>query len=425
MRVATYAAWSYRAGMALQAGGRRFDPGPLPLLLESCGALTQGLLLCRQSVVRRYDSGRIMATGGLALVVSFCGTPSDQSSKIDAPAAAFTDQCTGELCTFNDGSSDSDGTIVTQSWDFGDGSGSAQPDPAHTYAQPGTYTVKLSVADDSGETAVASRSVVVDNASVVLMGAGDIADCATGSPQSTAAVLAQYPTATVFTLGDNAYENGSPTDYSQCYQPTWGHFKGRTDPAPGNHDYQTSGAAGYFGYFGASAGPAGRGYYSYDLGGWHIISLDSEIGVDSASAQATWLRQDLADHPAMCTLAYWHRPLFTSGLVHFDDTSMRPIFSILYAAGADIILSGHNHQYERFAPQRPDGTRDDSAGIREFVVGTGGAWLYGFRQPEPNSEVRYQGYGVLKLTLGATNYAWEFVPVAGSSFSDSGTGNCH
>ena len=380
---------------------------------------------------RQYEALRVVAIGWLAFLVGSCGAPSAPPSRIDVPQAAFTDQCTGELCTFNDGSSDPDGTSLTRAWDFGDGSGSAEPDPAHTYAQAGTYTVTLRVAADSGEVAVTSQTVVVGNGvvgsggSVVLIGAGDIADCRTGSPQSTAAVLAQYPTATIFTLGDNAYENGSPADYSRCYDPTWGQFKDRTYPAPGNHDYQTSGAAGYFGYFGGRAGPSGRGYYSYDLGGWHIISLDSEIGVDSASAQATWLRQDLADHPATCTLAYWHRPLFTSGLIHSGEPFMRPIFSILYAAGADIVLSGHNHQYERFAPQRPDGTRDDSAGIREFVVGTGGAWLYGFAKTKPNSEVRYQGYGVLKLTLSATSYTWEFVPVAGSSFTDSGTGSCH
>jgi acid phosphatase type 7 len=372
-----------------------------------------------------YESSRVVAMGWLALVVSSCAAPSGQSARTDVPEAAFTDQCTNELCTFTDATSEPDGTIVSRAWDFGDGSGSAQMDPAHTYADTGTYTVTLRVVDESGATAVTAHAVVVGSGGVVMIGAGDIADCSTGSPQSTAAVLAQYPAAAVFTLGDNAYENGSPADYRQCYEPSWGQFKDRTHPAPGNHDYQTSGAAGYFGYFGTSAGPAGRGYYSYDLGGWHIISLDSEIGVDSASAQATWLKQDLADHPATCTLAYWHRPLFTSGLVHSGEVSMRPIFSILYTAGADIVLSGHNHQYERFAPQGPDGTPDDSGGIREFVVGTGGAWLYGFRRARPNSEVRYQGYGVLKLTLGATNYAWEFVPVAGSTFTDTGTGNCH
>ena len=264
------------------------------------------------------------------------------------------------------------------------------------------------------------------NESIIFIGAGDIADCSSGSEDAaTAAIIAQYPAAAVYTLGDNAYHDGTPANYLQCYDPSWGKFKARTFPAPGNHDYHIEGAAGYFGYFGASAGPAGRGYYSYDLGGWHIISLDSEIAVDATSAQAVWLEQNLAGHPATCTLAYWHRPLFTSGAEHAPEIMMRSLFTILYNAGADIVLSGHNHQYERFAPQRPDGTLDESTGIREFVAGTGGGGLYGFTTPQPNSETRYTGFGVLKLTLGATTYAWEFLPIAGSSFTDNGTGNCH
>ena len=378
-----------------------------------------------QPLHRRYEFRRTAATVGLALVLTFCSGPSDTvSPPVDLPAAGFTVQCTDKVCTFTDGSSDADGTIVSRDWDFGDGATSAEVNPEHTYAQAGIYSVRLRVVDDSAATNSISHGVVVGGAGFVLMGAGDIADCSSGSG-ATAAIIAQYPTAAVFTLGDNAYENGSPSNYSQCYDPTWGKFKDRTHPAPGNHDYNTSGAAGYFGYFGANAGPAGRGYYSYDLGSWHIISLDSEIGVDAASAQATWLQQDLADHPAACTLAYWHKPLFTSGANHAPEITMRPLFTILYDAGADVVLSGHNHQYERFALQRPDGTLDDSRGIREFVAGTGGGGLYSFATPQPNSEVRYQGYGVLKLTLGATNYAWEFVPVAGSSFTDSGAGDCH
>lgn len=378
-----------------------------------------------RSLHRRYEFHRAVATVALTLTLTFCGAPSGpRSPAIGVPVASFTVRCTDKICTFTDASSDADGAIVTRNWDFGDGSSSAEVNPQHTYAQTGIYSVGLRVVDDSGATSSSSHAIVVGDAGLVFIGAGDIADCSSGS-STTAAIIAQYPTAAVFTLGDNAYENGSPTNYSQCYDPTWGNFKDRTHPAPGNHDYNTSGAAGYFGYFGASAGPAGRGYYSYDLGSWHIISLDSEIGVDAASAQAIWLQQDLADHPATCTLAYWHKPLFTSGSNHGPETAMRPLFTILYNAGADIVLSGHNHQYERFAPQRPDGALDDSRGIREFVAGTGGAGLYAFTTPQPNSQVRYQGYGALKLTLGATNYAWEFVPIAGSSFTDSGTGDCH
>jgi hypothetical protein len=367
--------------------------------------------------------------------LTFCSDPSGNSNPGNgplpgqAPEAAFTVSCANRMCSFTDGSSDPNGTIVTRNWDFGDGGTSAAVNPEHSYAQSGTYSVILRVVDDRGATGSSSQSVAVGdmgNGSVVFLGAGDIADCSSGAEDgATAALIARYPTATVFTLGDNAYEDGSPANYSRCYEPTWGTFKDRTRPTPGNHDYHTSSAAGYFGYFGASAGPSGRGYYSYDLGSWHIISLDSEIDVKAASPQALWLKQDLADHPAMCTLAYWHRPLFTSGAIHPPAVAMRLLFTILYDGGADIVLSGHNHQYERFAPQRPDGTPDAVAGVRYFVAGTGGAGLYDFAAAQPSSEVRYKGFGVLKLTLGLTDYAWEFLPVAGSSFTDGGTGECH
>jgi acid phosphatase type 7 len=366
----------------------------------------------------------------LPLGLTFCSNPAGNvSTPGAAPVAVFTIRCTDLSCSFTDGSSDPDGTIVTRNWDFGDGGTSAEVNPEHSYAQSGTYSVSLRVVDDSGATSSSSQSMVVRdaaNGSFVFMGAGDIADCSSGAEDAaTAAIIAKDPTATVFTLGDNAYPDGSPNNYSQCYNPTWGMFRDRTHPAPGNHDYHASGAPGYFGYFGAIAGPSGRGYYSYDLGSWHIISLDSEIDVKATSPQAVWLKQDLADHPATCTLAYWHRPLFTSGAVHPPAVAMRPLFTILYDAGADIVVSGHNHQYERFAPQRPDGTADAGAGVRYFVAGTGGAGLYSFTTAQPNSEARYKGFGVLRLTLGATNYAWEFVPIAGSNFTDQGTGACH
>jgi hypothetical protein len=256
---------------------------------------------------------------------------------------------------------------------------------------------------------------------VVLVGAGDIAGCASAyDDEATAALVARIRGA-VFTLGDNAYPNGRTQDYS-CYGASWGAFKDRTYPSPGNHDYRTADGAPYFAYFGDRAGPPGRGWYSYDLGGWHIVSLNSERDLD---AQAVWLAADLAAHPARCTLAYWHRPLFTSGRRHPPYAPMRPIFQVLYEAGADLVLSGHNHQYERFAPQDPNGRADSARGIREFVVGTGGDALYTFRAPAPNSEVRYNGgHGVLKLTLYPDRYAFQFVSVAGKEFGDSGGGEC-
>jgi PKD repeat protein len=344
------------------------------------------------------------------------------------PTAAFVSSCAVLSCSFTDQSSDPDGTISGRAWEFGDGSTSAETNPTHIYAGSGSFSVKLTVTDNGGATASTATQVQVQggSADAVFIGAGDIAGCSSDyKDKATAAILERYPTATIYTLGDNAYDDGTPANYTNCYAPGWGKFKDRTRPAPGNHDYHTAGAPGYFGYFGDRAGPAGRGYYSFDLGGWHIISLDSEIDASATSPQATWLKQDLADHPAACTLAYWHKPLFTSGLVHPPDPRFIPFFTILNDAGAEIVLSGHNHQYERFGPMRPNGTSDPN-GIREFVVGSGGSpSLYDFGPAQPNSEVRFKGWGVLKLTLSSTSYTWEFLPVPGSSFADTGTNECH
>jgi acid phosphatase type 7 len=199
---------------------------------------------------------------------------------------------------------------------------------------------------------------------------------------------------------------------------------------PGNHEYRVPGARGYFGYFGAVAGQPGKGYYSYDLGAWHVVAINSNCsevgGCDAGSAQETWLRQDLAATAKPCTVAYWHHPLFTSGAEHGPATKMLPIYQALYDHGAELVISGHNHQYERFAPQAPNGELDQARGIRSFVVGTGGARLYEFDAPMPNSEVRNSDtYGVLKLTLKANGYDWAFIPEAGKTFTDSGSGSCH
>jgi hypothetical protein len=257
----------------------------------------------------------------------------------------------------------------------------------------------------------------------VLVGAGDIAGCTSSYRDEATASLLDGIAGTVFTLGDNAYPNGTSADFSQCYHPSWGRHRSRTRPAAGNHDYNSSGAAPYFAYFDARAGPAGRGYYSYNLGSWHVVVLNSEREL---TAQSSWLRADLAANPRFCTLAYWHKPLFTSGTNHSPATFMRPLFTILYSAGAEIVLSGHNHHYERFSPQTPSGAADAARGIRQFVVGTGGAPLYGFGAPMRNSQVRYnKGHGVLKLTLADASYRWQFISVAGKSFTDAGTTSCH
>ena len=272
--------------------------------------------------------------------------------------------------------------------------------------------------------AAAPVTVAPMPASVVLVGAGDIASCTLSADEATAKLLDAIDGA-VFTAGDNAYENGSAADFSQCYGPTWGRHKSRTRPVIGNHEYNTIGASGYFDYFGAVAGDRTKGYYSYDLGAWHIIVLNSNLAMNAGSPEETWLRSDLAAHPVRCTLAIWHHPRFSSGH-HGSSTASQPLWQALYDANADLVVVGHDHTYERFKPQTPAGAVDMTRGIREFVIGTGGAGLYAFEHPAPNSEVKNnQTHGVLRLTLYGDHYDWKFVPVAGSSFTDSGTANCH
>jgi len=258
----------------------------------------------------------------------------------------------------------------------------------------------------------------------VLVGSGDIAHCSSKGDEATAELLDSIP-GTVFTTGDNVYPDGTIDQFMNCYEPTWGRHKDRTYPSVGNHEYHTPDAAGYFEYFGSAAGEPGKGYYSYDLGAWHIIVLNSNIPVDAGSPQEQWLRTDLAAHPAACTLAYWHNPRFSSGTVHGSSPAMQPLWQALYDFGADVVLAGHEHNYERFAPQDPQGLADPTRGIREFVIGSGGRSHYTFGAPIPNSEVRNgDTYGVLKLTLHPASYSWEFIPEAGQTFTDSGNAPC-
>jgi hypothetical protein len=266
-------------------------------------------------------------------------------------------------------------------------------------------------------------------APATLLAAGDIGSCGSRGDEATAAVL-RRESGVIATLGDNAYPDGSPRDFSRCYGPSWGEFRDRTRPAPGNHDYHMPGASGYFGYFGAAAGPLGKGYYSYDLGAWHIAVVNSNCsavgGCHAGSPQERWLRADLARSGRRCALAYWHHPPFTSGAPHSNALALRPIFQALYDARAEIALAGHNHQYERFAPQTPTGRADPTRGVRMFVVGTGGASHYRFGAIQPNSEVRDStSYGVLRLTLRPGGYDWRFLPAGDGRFTDAGSDRCH
>jgi 3',5'-cyclic AMP phosphodiesterase CpdA len=271
---------------------------------------------------------------------------------------------------------------------------------------------------------------------ITVYAAGDIARCAYSDPaysraadtaDTVAAGLAADPTAVVLTLGDHTYPHGTAKEFADCYGPTWGRFKDRTWPAPGNHEYYTPNAAPYFAYFGARAA---HGYYSLDLGSWHVVSLDSGLAPAAQMEQLAWLRADLARHPSRCTLAFWHEPLYSSG-GHGSVPKMREAWRLLMASGAELVLSGHDHDYERFAPQDADGRLDRARGMRQFVVGTGGAYPTPFLLTVPNSEMRDSGRtGVLRLRLLEGRYEWEFLESArlttlGLPAPDRGSDVCH
>ena len=262
----------------------------------------------------------------------------------------------------------------------------------------------------------------------VIAGAGDIADSATNS-QKTASLLDAINPAVVFTTGDNAYPDGTLAEYQTYYHPTWGRYKAKTRPSPGNHEYNTAGASGYYDYFGSAAGTRGQGYYSYDLGAWHLIALNSNCsavgGCGPGSAQYNWLASDLTATSATCIGAYWHHPRFASG--HYgNDASTQPFWQLLYDAGAEFVLNGHDHNYQRYAPLTPTGLVDNVGGVREFVVGMGGRAQYPLVQPAPSTREagNDNAFGILKLTLRPGSYDWAFVPEAGKTYADSGNDSC-
>lgn len=256
-----------------------------------------------------------------------------------------------------------------------------------------------------------------------LVAAGDISSCFLRGDELTARLLDRIG-GVVATLGDNVYPSGTLEQFADCYHPTWGRHLERTRPAVGNHEYRTPGAAGYFAYFGERAGTPGEGWYSYSLDGWHVIVLNSDVPMGPGSPQHAWLTADLAAHPSLCTLAYFHHPRFSSGK-HGGKERVIRVFPLLYEAGVDVVLSAHDHHYERFAPQDPEGRLDLERGIRQFVVGTGGAPSYRLRDQAPNSEALGNDVrGVLRLVFHPDSYEWEFVPVPGRRFRDAGRGTC-
>jgi calcineurin-like phosphoesterase family protein len=271
-----------------------------------------------------------------------------------------------------------------------------------------------------------------DDGPAVLLAAGDIAECDHGGDEATAAILAEHPRATIAALGDLAYQHGTDEDFADCFGPSWGRFRDRIRPATGNHDHATRRAGGYARYFGPRAAADGAFRYSYDLGRWHVVVLDSDCwrvgGCGPSDPQARWLRADLRRHPGRCTLAYWHRPPFSSG--RYGDAAetarVRPLWRIAVEAGVDVVLTGHEHSYERFAPMGADGAVN-ARGARLFVVGTGGGNLRRYHQPPlPATRARNDNtWGVLRLTLRAAGYDWRFLPVRGGRFADAGSARCH
>jgi hypothetical protein len=297
-------------------------------------------------------------------------------------------------------------------------------------------TLKVTVAAPQGPVIAAAGDIACDpNSRAFNEGRGSPRAC---HQRATSDLLVNAGLTGVLALGDLQYYCGALAAFMYSYDPSWGRVKAITYPAPGNHEYDLAGAfgcaphaRGYFDYWGAAGGDPSRGYYSFGIGAWHLISLNSNCdeigGCGPGSAEERWLRADLAAHArTRCTLAYWHHPPFASSIVPVGTPPTLTLLQDLYAAGADLLLTGHQHNYERFAPQTPAGVADPTTGIREFVVGTGGEDHRPFGMPIANSQVRDDDtFGVLELTLLPTSYSWQFIPEAGGTFADSGSSPCH
>ena len=279
----------------------------------------------------------------------------------------------------------------------------------------------------SGEPSNSTSAAASATDDAVVLAAGDIAACDSEGDEATAALLDGLD-GTILVAGDLAYPDGTAADFARCYDPSWGRHKDRTWPVPGNHEYETEGAAAYFDYWADGVGDPAEGWYAFDLGAWRIISLNSNCeeigGCGAESPQGAWLREELESHERGCTLAYWHHPRWSSGVEHGSSAATDAFWRLLHRAGADLVLTAHDHEYERFVPMDETGAADPD-GMVEFVVGTGGRSLYEFAEILPTSAVHDSStFGVLQLTLSPDSYDWEFIAASGSPFADSGTGAC-
>jgi acid phosphatase type 7 len=456
-------------------------PAPDPMIAASSGAFSSGQWISIDVTQLVEGNGPV----GIALTRTRTTSVSVSSKEAGAAAAPqLTVTTTGTLAPVNtsppsiSGSAQAGRMLAAQpggwsgtdpisyeyAWQRCDTTASACTDiagaigPGYTVGEDdvgSTLRVVVTASNEAGSVPASSNptlGVLSADAYPVIVAAGDIA-CDPATPEFNAGLgttnaCRQLATSDLFMggsisavlpLGDAQYECGGPAAWQQSYAPSWGRLKAITRPVPGNHEYQTSGAtdcsaenagaAGYFGYFGALAGEPGKGYYSYDVGAWHLVALNSNCGriggCGAGSAQEQWLRQDLAASTARCTLAYWHHPLFSSGAHRPGETSVRPLFQALYDHGAEVLLIGHDHNYERFAPQSPSGTLDLARGVRQFIVGTGGRSLYAQGVPIANSEARNsRSFGVLELTLRPSSYDWRFLSATNTGFEDAQSQAC-
>jgi acid phosphatase type 7 len=376
-----------------------------------------GLAACKESPTGINPSSDDLALraskgqGGTTRINSISVAPSSASIQAGASVQLTATSKPSQATTFAWASSNTSVATVSQTG-------------LVTGVAAGSATVTASAGGKSGSSVV-TVTAAPPPGSEVIVGAGDISDCNNNNDEATAKLLDVTP-GTVVLMGDNVYESGSTAEYNNCYNPTWGRHKARTKPSAGNHEYNTLNATGYYGYFGVAAGDPTKGYYSYDLGEWHVVVLNSNLAHDALSPQIAWLRSDLTANTKSCTLAYWHHPRYSSGSEHGNNLTMQPYWDVLYEFNAEVILNGHDHDYERFAPQNASGAADNVRGIREFVVGTGGRALYTLGVRKANSEVfNSTTFGVIKMTLSPGSYSWQFIPIAGNTFTDSGSTSCH